>query len=227
MNTLSEISPEMLNSSTSAEMVLNTARIEAAALVDAARAEAAALVERAAVVSIEKAAREAIKIMEAAHEIHLMGRAVPPSRPSRATTLLKWASITTLVGAMLLMLIPLWWMFSPHTGMTTFTLTSHPGPVAAGGIYTWDVSYCLDTDTPTSITIHRELELVGDHTRFSLPSIFYTSVQRCETFERSTVLPRDMPPGPYQLVAHTELRYNPLRVVTQNWDGDTFTVIAK
>jgi len=214
-----------------ATTLLERARVEAAALVDQARVDAAAMLERAhteAAALVELARREAVKLLTHAHRTEMSKYAMTRPRVSGVSLVLKWLASGTIVAALVMMLLPMWWMFYPYRGMESFVLTSQPGPFAPGGLYTWNVSYCTDVKGPLPIIIHRELESVADpkNSRFPLSSIYYASTEQCESFQRSVVLPTDLPPGQYRLIAHTEVRYNPLHIEMQDWTGDVFSVVS-
>ena len=200
------------------------------------RAESVAIVTvaEAAHLAAEKLAQAAIEAARVVREaagtamtlVDAQARHTEMVRP-RHRPILTWIAGGTLAIAACLLGTMLWWLLYPYQGVTSFAVVSQTGHAHPGDLYTWTVSYCVAVDVPLPITLDREIEIVNHQTRYPLPTLNYIMRSPCETFTRSVVLPDGLPPGQYRLLIHTWVRYNPLRVVAQDWTGDTFEVQAR
>jgi hypothetical protein len=200
------------------------------------RAEAQAIVDVAAAAHLaaEKlahAATEAVRVVRetaagAATVVQTQAR-VTAVQATRTRPVLTWLSAGTLAIAACLLGTMLWWMLYPYRGVTSYAITSQTGHTHPGGLYSWTVSYCVAADVPLPMTLDREIEIVDHQTRYPLPTVSYIMRSPCETFTRSVLLPDALPAGLYRLIIHTAVRYNPMRVIAQDWTGDVFEVQVK
>ena len=195
----------------------NDALSSAEALKVTAAAEAARVVALAAV--------EAEDVLRKGRASALLLQRLTPQPLGRGDHVLKVASLSTLGVAALMLCVFGWWLLFPYSAVTKFTIHSSAPTSRAGELYRWTVSYCVDAAVPLPIVIEREIEFVGGKTRFPIPRLSYVVSQPCETFERSAELPLGLRPGLYHLHVTTGVTVNPLRVVYQTFQGDTFEVV--